>query len=234
MTSDHSSKFSDEELALELAVACADAGLPVDRFQVLPTQQDDEPNADAVWYRPYALVPDRVDHADSANQPGSLELHRVVVCMHRVHDIVTLAAVLRHEVEHARQWEAHGGRVDDLHGLTFDVLRQVAGGIDGCGGQLINSTPVEIDCNAAASVYIRQRFQEHEVDELLRDDRRRLACSLIGPGPIDALPARMVAFLFVYRAAAEQFASGAPVFRDHLPSEEQAAWDALCASTESS
>lgn len=44
----------------------------------------------------------------------------------------------------------------------------------------------------------RQRLREN--------DRRRLACSLIGPADTVTLPARMVAFLFVHRAAVERHA----------------------------
>ena len=42
--------------------------------------------------------------------------------------------------------------------IEDDVLPEIAGGLDGCAGGLINTVPSEMDCNAAASVYIAGRF----------------------------------------------------------------------------
>lgn len=79
----------------------------------------------------------------------------------------------------------------------------MAGGLDGCGGELINAVPTEIDSNAAASVFISARFPAHEVQALRTGPRRFLACSLIPPAPHDTLIARMVAFAYVYCAGVE-------------------------------
>jgi hypothetical protein len=66
--------------------------------------------------------------------------------------------------------------------------------------------PDEIDCNAAASVYVAGRFSAAEVQAIRDGPRRYLACSLIPPAPPETLPARMVAFAFVYREAVERYA----------------------------
>lgn len=86
---------------------------------------------------------------------------------------MTFAALLRHELEHARQFDAVGAGVFDLQDfLENDVLSEVAGGLDGCGGGLINAVPTEIDSNAAASVFISARFPAHEVQALRTGPRR--------------------------------------------------------------
>ncbi len=58
-----------------------------------------------------------------------------------------------------------------------------------------------MDCNAAASVYIAERFGADEIQTIRDGPQKYLACSLIPPLPPDTLPARMVAFAYVHRAA---------------------------------
>jgi hypothetical protein len=120
-------------------------------------------------------------------------------------DRVEFAALLRHELEHARQFDAVGVGVFDLQDFIENgVLAEVAGGLNGCAGGLINAVPTEVDCNAAASVYITGRFANDAVEPLRSGPRRALACSLIPPAPHDTLVARMIAFAYVYRAAVER------------------------------
>jgi hypothetical protein len=96
----------------------------------------------------------------------------------------------------------------DLHDfIEQDVLPEVAGGLDGCAGGLINRIPTEIDCNAAASVYIAERFGAAAIQALRDGPRRYLACSFIPPLAPETLPARMIAFAFVHRAAVERHAA---------------------------
>jgi hypothetical protein len=95
----------------------------------------------------------------------------------------------------------------DLHDfIEHDVLPEVAGALDGCAGGLINAIPTEIDCNAAASIYITKRFNDDDVQAIRDGPKRNLACSLIPPPPPETLPARMVAFAYVHRAAVERHA----------------------------
>jgi hypothetical protein len=90
---------------------------------------------------------------------------------------------------------------------------QIAGGLDGCGGWLINTIPSEMDCNAAASVYIAQRFSAAEIQPIRDGPQKYLACSLIPPLPPETLPEGMIAFASVHRAAVERHAArrGFPV-----------------------
>jgi hypothetical protein len=98
--------------------------------------------------------------------------------------------------------------------IENDVLPEVAGGLGGaCGGALINSIPTELDCNAAASVYLAGRFSAAELDAIREGPRKHLACSLIPPPPLQTLPARMIAFAYLHCEAAERQAArhGFPV-----------------------
>jgi hypothetical protein len=142
---------------------------------------------------------------DEANSDENRVLHRIAVPA-EPSDRATFAALVRHELEHARQWDAMLG-IFDLHDfIEHDILPEIAGGLDGCGGGLINTIPTEMDCNAAASVYIAGRFIEAEVQAIRDGPRRFLACSLLPPPPPETLPARMIAFAYVHRAAVERHA----------------------------
>ena len=51
------------------------------------------------------------------------------------------AALVRHELEHARQWDARR-TIFDLQGfIEDDVLTEIAGGLDGGNGGPINTVP---------------------------------------------------------------------------------------------
>jgi hypothetical protein len=143
---------------------------------------------------------------DEANSTANRDLHRVAIPA-APSDRATFAALVRHELEHARQYDDDAGlAIVNLHDfIEGQVLPEVARGLEGCAGALINSMPDEIDCNAAASVYIASRFSAAEVQAIRDGPRSNLACSLIPPAPHDTLPARMVAFAFVYRAAVERY-----------------------------
>lgn len=96
--------------------------------------------------------------------------------------------------------------VFDVQDFIEDVMTEVAGGLDGCAGGLINSIPTEMDCNPAASVYVIARFSDLDVQALRDGARRSLVCSLIPPPSPQTLPARMMAFAFTHRAAVERHA----------------------------
>jgi hypothetical protein len=97
--------------------------------------------------------------------------------------------------------------------IEYDILPEIAGGLDGCGGGLINTIPTEMDCNAAASAYIADRFSAAEIQPIRDGPQRYLACSLIPPLPPETLPTRMIAFAYVHRAAVDRHAArrGLPV-----------------------
>jgi hypothetical protein len=203
--------LTDVERENEIAAALADAGYSQGqvRFYAL-TELGVADHVGAAWFRPWMRIEDddrqfrnAVLRAE-ANSLDDRELHRVIVPAHPT-DRVEFAALLRHELEHARQFDAVGVGVSDLQDfIENDVLCEVAGGLDGCAGGLINAVPTEIDCNAAAAIYIAGRFSPDELAHLRNGDRRFLACSLIPPASHDTLIVRMIAFVYIYRAAVER------------------------------
>jgi hypothetical protein len=208
--------LGEAEIRAECDLALADAQKSADtltadrvRFYLLDTLGTG--HVGASWFRPYEPIepgseafPDEAQRT-FANLPENCDKHRIGVPAVPT-DRPTLAALARHELEHAVQFEAGVG-INDCHDVIRDrILPEVAGDLDGCAGALINSIPTEIDCNAAASVYIASRFSAREVQAVRDGPRGHLACSLIEPLPPDTLPARMVAFAFVHRAALERYA----------------------------
>lgn len=205
--------LSTEEVQAECRQALADAGLAAERVRFFRLSDLGRGSIRAAWFRPYTDVqpgdrgfPGDVAQREEANSEENRKLHRIAIPA-EPDDRVLFAALLRHELEHARQWDAHVG-IFELHDfIEYDVLQEIAGGLDGCGGGLINTIPTEMDCNAAASVYIACRFSDAEIQPIRGGPQRYLACSLIPPLPPETLPVRMVAFAFVHRAAVERFAA---------------------------
>jgi hypothetical protein len=204
----------EEEIQAECEIALVDAGLAAEhvRFYPLAALQNEGGDIGAAWFRPHIEIkpddrgfPGDDAKRDEANSDENRPLHRITVPA-APSDRATFAALVRHELEHARQFEGGAGIVNLHDFIEYDVLPLVAGGLNGCAGALLNSMPDEIDCNAAASVYVAGRFSAAEVQAIRDGPRRYLACSLIPPAPPETLPARMVAFAFVYREAVERYA----------------------------
>jgi len=203
--------MTEDEVDVECAGALADAGLPAKRVRFYRLAELGPGHVGAGWFRPHVTIyhadpafPDDAQRA-VANQPGNRELHRLTVPA-APGDRATFAALVRHELEHARQYEALGAEICAMEDFVVDrVLREVAHDLRGCGG-LVDQIPTVSDCNAAASVYVASRFTAEEVQSIRDGQRWHLACSLIPPAPPETLPARMVAFAFVHRAAVERHA----------------------------
>jgi hypothetical protein len=202
-----------EERDFEVAAALADSCYARDSVHLIALPNlDGTEHVGAVWYPPGLEIEVDDRHLRdaalraAANDRRVIGLHRIAVPALPTSRIM-FAALLRHELEHARQWDALGVGLFDLQDfLEADVLPEVAGGLDGCAGTLINSVPTEIDCNAAASIYISSRFPEEQLAELRDGPRRFLACSLIAPAPRETLVRRMIAFAYIYCAAVEAHA----------------------------
>jgi hypothetical protein len=213
--------MSDAEIQEECDAALADAELTREQVRFFPLAGLNTGTYGAAWFRPHTDIeagdrgfPGNDAQRAEANSEENRDLHRITIPS-EPQDRATFAALVRHELEHARQWDAMLA-IFDLHDfIENDVLPEAAGGLGAeCRpGALINAIPTEMDCNAAASVYISKRFSPAEVQAIRDTDRRALACSLLPPPPPETLPARMVAFAFVYRAAVEAHAArrGSPV-----------------------
>jgi hypothetical protein len=202
--------LSLQEIDTEDQAALADAGIEPARARRYLAKAAGKGHLGAVWHPPGdELVvdeqfPDASQLAD-ANDPKHRDLHRIVAPA-EPDDAVTFAALVRHELEHARQHDALGQPIFDLQRFIENcVLPYRAALLEGCGGPLVNGVPTEIDCNAAASVYVSARFTAEEVATLRSGRRKPLACSLVGPEPFETLPTRMVAYVHIHRSCAEAY-----------------------------
>jgi hypothetical protein len=120
------------------------------------------------------------------------------------------AALVRHELEHARQWKACGDEPFELCEVAFMVYARRKAGRTTLPRGFRNHLPVEDDANAAASVFVRCE-RPASVAGLL-DDKNfgPLARAQTRPEPPETLLARMVEFLLKYRATLAAMAETHP------------------------
>jgi hypothetical protein len=112
-----------------------------------------------------------------------------------------LAGFLRHEIRHAEQWDELGQDFFDLYDLAELVCQWKVGGLPG-GGILYGLIPAEMDANAAAAKFLRERRPE-AINMVLNSDCNALARSNTDPGPLTDLPTKMIAFLYLLREVAD-------------------------------
>jgi hypothetical protein len=94
---------------------------------------------------------------------GELGLHRIAIWRDLPQPVI--GALLRHELEHAKQWEAHGMGLFRLHDVIKVALWRKVDSLP-FGGLVINFAPIEIDANAAAAQFAWSRDPD-AVNELL-------------------------------------------------------------------
>ena len=163
----------------------------------------------ALWARPGANVPrkqvplERDDDGFRQFNAEQRDLHRIVVWKDQ--ERVLVAAKMRHELEHARQFDAHGSALFNLYDVANAALDLKVRGLAG-GGVVYGSIPTEVDANAAAARFVASRYPE-DAERLLgaRHEASNLLRSLTGPEPLRTLPARMVAFLYEYADLGERY-----------------------------
>jgi hypothetical protein len=203
--------LDEAELQAEWNAALADAEMPDERARLFVVDaQQSRAQAYAVWHRPGRdLVRDHDYPAPLdvrvANAPENIDAHRIVVWRDSTAPVI--GATLRHELEHARQFDALGVGLFDLYDvIKYGVLAHQAGGLDGCAGSYINAIPVERDANAAASMYLREHHPD-SAQEIRNSERRNLACSILSPEPQGTLPRRMIAFMSLHPSACAAYAA---------------------------
>jgi hypothetical protein len=158
------------------------------------------------------------DVAATLNESANIDRHRVVV----LRDVPAeagrelFAAKLRHELEHARQWEAVGDVAQQLSCIVDELIEVVAGGFNEDGRAIYHAQPVERDANAAASHFVRRRFAAETLTAIAAGSDAVLVEAGVAPGALDTLPARMVAFLFQYADVCEGLVDGFESFADRL------------------
>jgi hypothetical protein len=135
---------------------------------------------------------DRLREANGAHR----SLCRVAVWAER--SIESLAALMRHELEHDRQLQRHGWSLQHLHDRAVEVLSEHAGGLPG-SASLYQQIPMEADANAAAAMFVRRRYGAVRIDALVSAEHHDAAMyrPTEGPLPIPSLPSRMERFILV-------------------------------------
>ncbi len=235
-----------QSLQAELERAISDAGFSKDQVAFWIAHQTPLEIRDrgAMYFRPvqdpdppYALTAEQYAEAIS---PELRDRHRVIVHLDYavppgLSPLATRAlfgAMLRHELEHARQAEAPGGDAALLidQELIDPVLSRKVGGLAG-GAVFYSFKPIEMDANAASASYVRQYYPA-VVDELLGCPCANLVRSNTGPERVDTLPRRTVCFLFQFRSIAEALVAPSKVDLHLRTYSDDAAdvWSELAAS----
>ena len=186
-------------------------GQDEDRFFLLSIPGRPAPSGrHAAFYRPGPIDEDPDDilhgpHLALANGSDVRDRHRVAVFADVDWDDpeqeAVLAGFLRHEIRHAEQWDELGQDFFDLYDLAELVCQWKVGGLPR-GGVLYGLIPAEMDANAAAAKFLRER-RPGAINAVLNSDYNALARSNTDPGPLTDLPTKMIAFLYLLREVAD-------------------------------
>jgi hypothetical protein len=219
----------------EWRAALEHAGLDHTEFRLFVLEGErPEDAAHAAYYNPgLAIVgTGALSEAQEDWINESVDHHRVSVWKEGVDHPVgraLLAAKIRHELEHAVQWMEGGDGVFKLSDLGDHVLREKLGDTPK-GAAYYQLKPTENDANAAASMYVRDRYPEHVPSLLAMDEGIALVRSTVPPEPRDTLVARSVAFLFLFRNETEAVLPAPPTvdsWLDSLCDGAGSVWNAL-------
>ncbi len=101
---------------------------------------------------------------EEANSDENRTLHRITVPA-EPNGRVLFAALLRHELEHVRQWDAQVGVFELQDFLEYHILPEIAGGSTAAEAAY-QQDPQRDHRNAAASVYIASRFSDAEIQPI--------------------------------------------------------------------
>lgn len=203
----------DEVIEREWREALADAEIEARDVRLIVIDRPRPESARlAVWHAPDEFVlpgGELVDEElDRANADGCKEHHRVILWRDFPLTEIGVAIVagwMRHELEHARQWNALGATIFELDGFLTSVVLEKVGSAGGSGGAAAyyNFKPVEQDANAAASMYLRRRYADRVENVLADQTGSALVRSHTAPEGIDTLWVRSFAFLFQFRRVFE-------------------------------
>jgi hypothetical protein len=219
--------LDDQQIQEEWEAALEDAGLASEGCVLFLSDSTPlDEGRGAQWWEPgMTIEPDdqlvTENLAAEANSPENRDRHRIVVRRPFTSDPASVARFsgkLRHELEHARQWDACGLPVFALNNVADGVLQLKVVGLPG-GRVFTNLKPVEQDANAASAMFLRARWPD-TIRFLLDDpEHAPLVRSLTPPGRPETLLTRMVAFLYLYEdlcARLEETWAGAISFAEYL------------------
>jgi hypothetical protein len=197
--------------------AIQDAGLASNTLLLCPT--DHSPTtlsgSPAQWFPPFlearGLEGFPPEHYEEADSESKWERHRIVVRLSYGYPPTLesdamqalVGAGLRHELEHARQYQDCPAFYKFIYEAVLPVLRYAFGG--SYPNHIINCMPIELDANAAASRYLKTQHPAH-TEALQATPWVDLVRMNTGPQPTATLLSRMVAFLYLFREGAERWA----------------------------
>jgi len=231
-----------EHVAEEWKAAVTDAGFDEEAVAIWALEQappEGKSGSVAQWFIPHVSLDP--PHGLSEEELGEAESeeahkHRVIVYLRypAFHELspsaarAFLGAVLRHELEHAKQHERWGNELFFMDSALIDpALSARVGQLPG-GAQLYNLKPMELDANAASARYLREHHPD-AVAEILESEHGGFARCLTAPQDLDTLLVRTVSFLYLFRGEAVALADPLAV-PAHLRLYEEAAaelWDEL-------
>ena len=148
----------------------------------------------AVKFRAGESDMDLDSRLDVLNAPGQISGVRVAVCVGYPEEIV--AGLIRHEFEHARQFDAITGQpANALHDRAIQVLEPARGLPN--AGQLYGQIPMQRDANAASALFLRTRYRPDRIDQLM--ERYPCMAGLMRrpsePPTLDTIEERMTQFV---------------------------------------
>lgn len=213
--------LDEAAISEEWEAALADADLDPSTCRLMCLKMAETPTSG--HYPPGRMlgVDDLIDEdvAAALNQPQNISLHRIVV----LRDVpagesgrALFAAKLRHELEHARQWNALDDVPQRLSCIVDEVIEVVAGGFNQEGRAIYRAQPNERDANAAASQFVRGHFAAEAIATIAAGDDAVLVASELAPEPIETLPSRNVDFLFEYADVCATLTESFDSFADRL------------------
>jgi hypothetical protein len=147
------------------------------------------------WFPDAAICGEERDDlgpfADIANSEGCIRKSRIAIWPSE--SDVVLAALLRHELEHVRQFDQVGHYLVDLIHDAQAILRDQTAGIES-SGVLYQWIPTERDANCAASPFARRLFEPGSIARELEDNWALLAPKTTQPNPT-SIRQRMETFI---------------------------------------
>lgn len=181
--------FDDADVHLVVCAGAAVPGPPVGAAYNRGDELTGAADADGIVVTPKKL--------SEANASENISKYRVAI-LEDVDQtdpvqVAFLAGVMRHELEHCRQWKA-GSQASKLYALVDEVIDRVSDGDEERRGELINLQPIENDANAASSSFLRRRHPS-AIAALSEGDDHFLADQTHPPGQPEDLVVRTVAFL---------------------------------------
>jgi hypothetical protein len=227
MTSGDSTQSLSSCIERQFEAALVHAGLPPEKVKLWTVPAPPQPPIGrAAWYHPGFEIQEgrgqllRGDQREEANSAQNRKLHRVAVRadldLRGPTAKAVLGGLIRHELEHAIQWEVWGRPLFELDQVTDELIDWKAGPPPG-EVPLYRRKPREEDANAAAADFIREVHSD-AVESVAQGDYAELMRSNHAPPDPGTLLVRTVCFQFLYwdLACGMQLEEGISGWAEHI------------------